>query len=92
MRRCFRAGQVAHYIAGDAQTVAFAEADSPDPSRYLILQRAIPHENDGNYCEIGSREISGQKGLVSFRMPSSLIDVKLSEGLQKVAGISSVEN
>ena len=87
----FRADQVAHCIEDDVQTVAFAEGDSPDPSRYLILQRAIPHEGDGYYFEIGSRELAGDEGLVSFWLSPTLIDVKLSEALQKKTGMSSVE-
>ena len=87
----FRADQVAHYIEGDVQTVALADGDSPDPSRYLIRQRAIPHEGDSYYFEIGPRELAGDEGFLSFWLSSTLIDVKLSEALQKKAGISSVE-
>jgi hypothetical protein len=87
----FSGDQVAHYIENDVQTVAFAEGKSPEPSKYVILQRAIPHEGENYYYEIGSREVSGEGGLNSFEVSSSGISIILSGPLRMKANISSIE-
>lgn len=87
----FHSDQISLYCEANIQTIAFAEGESPDPSKYLILQRDNTSEEDSYYYEIFSRENSGEGGLISTEVHPSLITFSLSKPLQERYGFSSIE-
>jgi hypothetical protein len=73
----------AHYIEDGIQTVAFANSKDPEPSEYLILQRAVPEDEDEYYFEVNSREISGEGGFEKAVLEPLKLEIGFSKKLQR---------
>jgi hypothetical protein len=70
-------------VEDDIQTVAFANSHDPDPTQYLILQRAVPEDIDPYYFEVNSREISGEGGFSKAFLTPTKLEIDFSTELQE---------